>query len=220
LFARERAMSAIEEQMYVTQLQESLLDCDRLNAEAILNDAMNRLGLKVVFNSLIPRTLNSIGQRWVNGDVALTQIYASSRIIEDAIQKIFPSRTTSEEKKCKVVVAALDYHGLGKNILARFLNVSGVEVIDLGTSVPAEIIVDEAIKNKADAILVSALMLHACLDIGRIKQILNNRGANLPLIVGGAPFTFDAELWKKVSADAMGKSVCMTFKELKGLLKK
>ena len=51
--------------------------CDRLNAEAILNDAMNRLGLKVVFSSIIPRTLNSIGQRWVNGDVALTQIYAS-----------------------------------------------------------------------------------------------------------------------------------------------
>jgi len=27
-----------------------------------------------------------------------------------------------------------------------------------------------------------------------------------PLIVGGAPFRFDANLWKEVGADAMGKN--------------
>jgi len=35
---------------------------------------------------------------------------------------------------------------------------------------------------------------------------LKARGANIKVVVGGAPFLFDEELWREVGADAMGRS--------------
>jgi methylmalonyl-CoA mutase cobalamin-binding domain/chain len=203
-----------------SRLLESLLDCDRLKARTILDEAAKCLGTEKVFSEVIPSALNSLGVRWAKGELALTQIYAASRIVEEAMDRLSPDLQTTSQLQCKVVVGALDYHGLGKNIITKFLRASGVEVIDLGTNISPERISEEAIKNKVDAILVSALMLHVCFQAERIKQILNNQGLKIPIMVGGAPFNFDNELWKKVGADAKGKNICETFSELKELIKK
>lgn len=203
-----------------SHLLESLLDCDRLKARTILDEAAKRLGPEKVFSNVIPLALNSLGERWAKGEVALTQIYAASRIVEEAMERLSPNLQTTSELKCKVVIGALDYHGLGKNIITKFLRASGVEVIDAGTSISPERLAETAVKNKADAILVSALMLHVCIQTERIKQILASQGLKIPIMVGGAPFNFDSELWKKVGADAQGKNICETFNELKELLKK
>ena len=185
-----------------------------------MDEAVKHVGSDKLFNDVIPLALNSLGERWAKGEVALTQIYAASRIVEEAMDRFSPALQTSEALKCKVVVGALDYHGLGKNIITKFLRASGVEVIDLGTNISPELMAETAFKNNADAILVSALMLHVCFQTERIKRILESQGLKIPIMVGGAPFNFDNGLWMKVGADARGRNICETFKELKELLAK
>jgi len=209
-----------DEWTFSSNLLESLMDCDRFKARIVLDEAAKSLGTEKVFSDVIPRALNSLGERWAKGEAALTQIYAASRIIEEAMDRLSPNLQTTSQLKCKVVIGALDYHGLGKNIITKFLRASGVEVIDLGTSISPERLAEAAIRNKADAILVSALMLHACLRTERIKRILDSQGLKIPIMVGGAPFNFDSTLWRKVGADAKGRNACETFKELTELLKK
>jgi methanogenic corrinoid protein MtbC1 len=209
-----------DERMFSSRLLETLLDCDCLKARAVMDEAAKHLGTEKVFSNVIPFALNSLGARWEKGEVALTQIYAASKIVEETMDRLSPDLQTTAQLKCKVVVGALDYHGLGKNIIIKFLRASGVEVIDLGTNISPERLAESAIKNKADAILVSALMLHVCLQTKRIKQILKSQGLKIPIMVGGAPFNFDAGLWKKVGADAKGRNICETFSELKELLGK
>jgi trimethylamine corrinoid protein len=213
-------LPATDERNYSVQLLETLMDCDRFEAGAILDEAAKHLGTERVFNDIVPVTMNALGEKWANGEAALTQIYAASRIIEDAIRRLAPNLKIQSEINCKIVIGSLDYHGLGKNILTRFLKASGVEVIDLGTGVSPERFVETAIKNNVNAILVSALMFHTCLQAERVKILLNKKGVNIPMMVGGAPFNFDSDLWKKVGADAVGSNACETFIELKEMLKK
>jgi methanogenic corrinoid protein MtbC1 len=52
-------------------------------------------------------------------------------------------------------------------------------------------------------LLLSVLMLPSALRIRELKAALGNR--DVRIVVGGAPFRLDEQLWKEVGADAMGR---------------
>ena len=60
----------------------------------------------------------------------------------------------------QVVIATVehDIHDIGKNLVALMLRNYGYKVIDLGKDVPAETIIEAAIREDADIIGLSALM--------------------------------------------------------------
>ena len=57
--------------------------------------------------------------------------------------------------------------------------------------------------NKIEILLISVLMLPSALKIKKVKKMLVERGLDIKIIVGGAPFRFDDQLWQEVGADAM-----------------
>ena len=61
--------------------------------------------------------------------------------------------------KGTIVLATVygDVHDIGKNLVNTILSNNGYTVIDLGKQVPAEVIIDKAVSEKADAIGLSAL---------------------------------------------------------------
>ena len=82
-----------------------------------------------------------------------------------------------------------------------------VEVSDLGVNVPAERFVDAAVAADAQVIAISAMMVHTATGpkgASRVRELLRERGLEerIRLVVGGAPYRFDGELYKSVGADA------------------
>ena len=61
-------------------------------------------------------------------------------------------------------------------------------------------------------LMISSLMLATALHIKSIRERLNRKKIALKIIVGGAPFLFDNELWKEVGADAMARDAADTIK--------
>jgi methanogenic corrinoid protein MtbC1 len=121
-----------------------------------------------------------------------------------------------------------DLHTLGKRIVTGCLKARMIEVIDLGVNVPAERFVDEAVARNAAVIGISAMMMHTargengCL---KARRILRERGLErgIKIIVGGAPYRFDAELYRQVRADAWaadgvtaGSVIADLIREVKG----
>jgi methanogenic corrinoid protein MtbC1 len=51
--------------------------------------------------------------------------------------------------------------------------------------------------------MVSTLMLNFAYEVKNLRSILDSNGSNAMIIVGGAPFMFDSDLWKEVGAHAM-----------------
>jgi methanogenic corrinoid protein MtbC1 len=203
---------------YSLLLFDNLVDCNRYQARLILNEAAELFGSKKVFNEIIPNALATLGEKWTTGEVALMQIYAASKIVEEAIGQISNDMKNHPSIGFKIIIGSLDTHGLGKNIISRFLKAEGIKVIDLGTEVSPENFVEAANKNGADALLVSALMLHTCQNAELIRELLDKQNLKIPMIVGGAPFNFDSSLWKRVGANATGRNVLEVVEQIKELL--
>ena len=53
-------------------------------------------------------------------------------------------------------------------------------------------------------LLVSVLMLPSALKIKDLTTRFKEKNLDVKVVVGGAPFRFDPQLWKEVGADAMG----------------
>ena len=209
-----------KDSIYSLRLLENLVDCNSYQARLTLDEAADLFGSEKVFNEIIPNALSTLGEKWKTGEVALMQIYAASKIVEEAIGKISTNIKSHPIINFKIVIGSLDTHGLGKNIISRFLKAKGITVIDLGTEVLPQNFVETANKNNAALILVSALMLHTCQDAELVRKLLDKQNLKIPMMVGGAPFNFDSTLWMRVGANATGKNVLEVIEQIEELLVK
>ncbi len=104
-----------------------------------------------------------------------------------------------------------DIHDIGKNIVAALLSNHGFEVIDIGKNVPAEKILEEAIKNRVDVVGLSALMTTTMVEMKKVIDLLKARGVETVSIIGGAVVTEEyakeigAELYARDAMDAIHK---------------
>jgi len=112
---------------------------------------------------------------------------------------------------------------LGKRIVSGCLRSLMIDVIDLGVNVSAERFVDAALEHDASIIAISSMMVHTarsehgCLAV---RQLLKQRGLEqrIKIIVGGAPYTWDTELYKVVQADAWASDGISAGKVIKDLM--
>jgi trimethylamine corrinoid protein len=82
------------------------------------------------------------------------------------------------------------------------LKTNGIEVLDLGRDVPAEVIVDKAVEFGADIIGMSALLTTTMTVQRDVVNLLNEKGIRdrFKVMVGGAPVT--GRWADKIGADA------------------
>jgi methanogenic corrinoid protein MtbC1 len=103
------------------------------------------------------------------------------------------------------IVVLNDYHSLGKRIVLSVMRASGFDTLNYGRMTVDEL-VERVIADKVKILLISVLMLPAALQVKEVRAGLKARGCDVRIVVGGAPFLFDAELWREVGADAMGRN--------------
>ncbi len=189
---------------YAHELEQALLLLDRDRAEKILTDAIKHGSPIEIAGHLISTSLKSIGEAWEEGRIALSQEYMSGVICEELIDKILPPTSSERISQPKMAIAVFeDYHMLGKRIVLSGLRASGYSLIDLGGGVSTEQIVEAIERENIKILLLSVLMLPSALRVKELKKKLEK--TDVKIIVGGAPFRFDEELWKEVGADAVGK---------------
>lgn len=94
----------------------------------------------------------------------------------------------SDSKNGKIVIATVkgDVHDIGKNIVSVIMACNNYEIIDLGVMVPREQIVETAIKEQADIIGLSGLITPSLQEMCEVANLLQEKGAKIPLFIGGA----------------------------------
>ena len=160
-----------------------------------------------IADNLLAPSLESIGTGWEEGTVALAQVYMSGRICEQLVEKILKTSAPARSGQPKIAMAVIeDYHSLGKKIVLSVLKVAGYEVLDYGHGLSTTEVIDRALEDEIEILLISTLMLPSALLIRNMTKLLKLRGSGIKVVVGGAPFLFDKNLWKEVGADAMGSN--------------
>ena len=98
------------------------------------------------------------------------------------------------------------------------------EVTDLGLNVTAHRFVDEAVRLGAQVIGISSLMVHTATGAQAAKGVRallkeRNLEGRIKVIVGGAPYLFDENLFRTVGADAFARNGLEAVNAVAGLIK-
>lgn len=188
------------------ELHAALAALDRPRIEALFEAAVSRDGAMQAIEALMVPALIHLGEEWDRGEIALSQIYMSSRICEDIVERALPPMAAERKSHPRTAIAVLsDYHTLGKRIVLSVMRASGFEVLDYGRMEVAPL-VERVLADEVEILLISVLMLPAALKVKALRAALDARGAKVKIAVGGAPFLFDQELWREVGADAVGRN--------------
>ncbi|MBI4296224.1 MAG: cobalamin B12-binding domain-containing protein [Chloroflexi bacterium] len=186
-------------------LERALLTLDRVAAQKILADACQAWSPSYAAEALVGAALSEIGEKWEKGEVALSQIYMSGRICEELVNQYLPPKDDADQEPPNIAIAVLDdYHLLGKRIVYSALRASGLSLLDYGRTTVDDV-VDRVVRDGIDLLLISTLMLPSALRVKHVRAKLGELRPKTKIVVGGAPFRFDDQLWKEVGADAFGR---------------
>ena len=137
--------------------------------------------------------MNEVGDLFGSGKMFLPQVVKSARVMKKAVSKLAPYielESEGEEKKSagKLLLATVkgDVHDIGKNIVGVVLSCNNYEIIDLGVMVPAEKIIDTAIRENVDFIGLSGLITPSLEEMVHVASEMQRRNITIPLLVGGA----------------------------------
>jgi methanogenic corrinoid protein MtbC1 len=190
---------------------EAVFETDKEAAFKVVHQAL-AAGISaedVVFRVVIPAVDEMMSNITRDPDANLAQHFMTAQIASEVTEQMLTLFQRPPEVIGRVVIGTAfgDLHSLGKRIVMGCLKAMMVEVHDLGVSVAAERFVDEALRLDAQVIAISAMMVHtANSESGcrKVRQLLRERGleGRFRIVVGGAPYRFDAELYKRVGADA------------------
>ncbi len=187
----------------VREFEEALLSVDRQRSRTLVSENCDPNDPARCVEELIVPALNDIGTRWETGEISLSQVYMSGRICESLVDTMLPPGNSGRKNQPKIAIAVLeDQHALGKRIVYSVLRSAGFDVTDYGAGVSVEDLGMMVKRDGIEVLLVSTLMLRAALRVKDLMKVLRNSGSETRVIVGGAPFNFDHELWKEVGADA------------------
>ncbi len=190
----------------VNEFEQALLSLDRLAARNILMKSSDAWPPIQLVEKLVVPALERIGVGWEQGRIALSQVYMSGRICEELVDIILPPSGPGRKIRPKMAIATLeDYHLLGKRIVYSVLRASGFELLDYGR-MRVDDLVHRVKDDEVKILLLSTLMLPSALKVKEVRGKLKESGSEVKIVVGGAPFRFDDQLWSEVGADAMGRN--------------
>ena len=136
--------------------------------------------------------MNRVGELFGEGKMFLPQVVKSARTMKKAVEVLQPYIEKGGENlsghKGKVLLATVkgDVHDIGKNIAGLVMACNGYEILDLGVMVPAERIVETALKERVDAVILSGLITPSLEEMAHVAIELEKAGFKNPLMVSGA----------------------------------
>ena len=142
--------------------------------------------------------MNVVGDLFGEGKMFLPQVVKSARVMKQAVAHLVPFleiekqklRDSGQEvkKNGKILLATVkgDVHDIGKNIVGVVLACNNYDVVDLGVMVPADKILQEAVKHGVDVIGLSGLITPSLDEMVFVAQQMEKQGLKLPLLIGGA----------------------------------
>ena len=177
-------------------LADSILRGLKTETAAItLRELEKRSEMDVINDCLIP-ALDRVGDLYERQEIFLPQLINAANAAcggFDVIKQRIAQSGAQSVSKGKIVLATVfgDIHDIGKNIVRVVLENYGYTVIDLGRDVPAETVVETAIREVVKLVGLSALMTTTVSSMAETIAAIRKSGHDCRIMVGGAVLTPD-----------------------------
>jgi cobalamin-dependent methionine synthase I len=174
------------------RLKQRIIDGDQIGIDNDLAEAMKTHDPLAIINEILLDGMKVVGELFGSGQMQLPFVLQSAETMKRAVAYLeqFMEKTEGSEKGLIVLATVKgDVHDIGKNLVDIILTNNGYKVINLGIKVPVETMLDAAREHHAHAIGMSGLLVKSTLIMKENLQLMQGRGLDIPVILGGAALT-------------------------------
>ena len=163
---------------------------------------------RAVLNEGLSAGMRIVGERFQSGEYFLTELLLAGEVMKAGLVPLGPLLTNTDiQGKGTVVLATVkgDIHDLGKSLVGMMLSAAGYEVIDLGSDVAPQRIVEAVRKHQAKIVALSLLLTPMVVSLRSTIQDITKAGLRdqVKIIIGGACTT--PGLAKEMGCDGHGE---------------
>ena len=188
---KARAERAIPEDVF-DRLQWRIVEGEREGLEADLDLAMESRPALEIINTVLLAGMGIVGDLFGRGEIQLPFVLQSAQTMKNAVRHLEPHLDRVEgDTLGKIVIATVrgDVHDIGKNLVDIILSNNGYTVYNIGIKQPIQHILDVVHEHDPDAVGMSGLLVKSTVIMRENLEEMNNRGVDIPVILGGAALT-------------------------------
>jgi len=179
------------------------------------------IGAQQILDEGLLKGMGELGVKFKNNEVFVPEVLIAARALNKGTDTLKEKLVDLDVKSVgRVVLATVagDLHDIGKNLVKLMLEGSGFEVIDLGTDVPADKIVEAVNEYNPDVVALSALLTTTMAAQADVIKALEAAGIRdkVKVIVGGAPIT--EAFAKEIGADGYSEDASGAAEQAKALI--
>nr|MDQ2937280.1 methionine synthase [Acidobacteriota bacterium] len=172
------------------RLKNHIIDGEKIGLEDELRAALEKYSALDIVNNILLEGMKVVGELFGSGQMQLPFVLQSAEAMKAAVRFLEPfmEKKGGATTKGTMVLATVkgDVHDIGKNLVDIILTNNGYKVINLGIKQPIENILKAHEEHKADAIGMSGLLVKSTLVMKENLELMNERGINVPVVLGGA----------------------------------
>lgn len=171
------------------RLQRHIIDGEKIGLEDSLKQALETYPPLDIINNILLDGMKVVGELFGSGQMQLPFVLQSAEAMKAAVRFLEPFMEKADSSNKGTMVLATvkgDVHDIGKNLVDIILTNNGYNIVNLGIKQSIDTILDSWNETKADAIGMSGLLVKSTLVMRDNLEIMNERGINVPVILGGA----------------------------------
>ena len=139
--------------------------------------------------------MKEVGRLFNDGILQLPFVLKSAEVMKKAVDMIKPHMQKDESASGRgtmvIATVAGDVHDIGKNLVDIILSNNGFKVVNLGTKVPIEQMMEAVREHKADVLGMSGLLVKSAAIMAENLKALEASDIRIPVFLGGAALTPD-----------------------------
>ena len=171
------------------RLKHHIIDGEKIGLEDSLKVALVQYPPLEIINTILLDGMKTVGDLFGSGQMQLPFVLQSAEAMKSAVKFLEPFMEKADAtNKGTLVLATVkgDVHDIGKNLVDIILTNNGYRVVNLGIKQPIDSILESLAETRADAVGMSGLLVKSTLVMRDNLEIMNERGINIPVILGGA----------------------------------
>ena len=190
----------------MTEISELLQKGKSKDVVALVKQAVEEgVAAETILKEGLLAGMDVVGRKFRDNEIFVPEVLVAARAMgkgTEVLRPLLAQEGASASGKVCIGTVKGDMHDIGKNLVKMMLEGKGLEVIDLGTDVPAERFIQVAKEENCQVICCSALLTTTMPEMENVVKAAIEAGIRdqVKIMVGGAPIT--QEFADSIGADA------------------
>jgi len=188
----ETRKTAVAHASIEDRLKNRIIDGEKVGLQHDLDEGLQKYSALQIINEILLSGMKVVGELFGSGQMQLPFVLQSAEVMKAAVKYLeqFMDKAGSLSKGTMIIATVKgDVHDIGKNLVDIILTNNGYKVINLGIQCPLDRMLSAWEEHHADAIGMSGLLVKSTLIMKENLQVMNERRALPPVILGGAALT-------------------------------